>query len=305
MIGILFCLPSFALHYPLPTGGSDVFGKIQVASVQPNDTFTDIARQYDVGYFELVEANPEVNPDKLVPGTVLIIPTQHVLPQVPHDGIIINLASMRLYFFPKGKNYFYTYPIGIGKEDWGTPLGVLRIIEKIKNPVWVVPKSVMTYRKEQGDPLPEMVPSGPDNPLGYFALRLSKPTYLIHGTNDDDSVGRRSSAGCIHLYPKDIEQLFRMTSINTRVLIINQPYVAGWGDGKLLIEAHLPLQEDREALVDTKAVVTALVSSLLANDNMDQEVHWDKAAEILKEHTGIPTIIGFDQDVSLKSQRIE
>ena len=286
-----FSSETWALKLPFPGKDDDIAGKVQFARVKDGDTFATIARRYDVGFYELVESNPEVSPDSPRPDTVLIVPTQYVLPHVPHVGIVINLAAMRLYYFPKGKKYFYTFPVGIGKQNWGSPLGVLHIIQKIKDPKWIVPASIRKYREEHGDPVSRVVDSGPDNPLGYFAMRLSDPTYLIHGTNDPSSVGRRSSAGCIHLYPEDIKQLFAMTTVRTRVLIINQPYTAGWEKNKLYIEAHLPLQEQREELSNTSAVAVALINSLLG-DVSDPQIDWKKASQIVKEHMGIPTFVG-------------
>jgi len=286
-----FCSKSLALRFPFPSKGSDLFGKVIFGEVQQGDDFAKIARRYDVGFYELVEANPEVNPNQPVPGTVLIIPRQYLLPHVPRVGIVINLATMRLYYFPKNKRYFYTFPIGIGRRDWMSPLGELKIIQKIKNPVWVVPDSIMKYRRENGDPVPKVVQSGPDNPLGYYAMRLSKPTYLIHGTNEPSSVGRRSSAGCIHLYPEDIKSLFTMIPVGERVFVINQPYIAGKVNNKLYIEAHLPLAEQRASLTNTSAVVVALINSILGNSE-GLDVDWQKAGEIVKEHMGIPTLVG-------------
>ena len=292
IVGLMFFyLSALASKFPLPPKGDDLFGKIQFATVNPGDTFVTIGMKYDVGFYELVAANPEVDPDNLSPNTILIIPTRYILPHVEHTGIIINLATMRLFYFPENKNYFYTYPIGIGKYDWGTPLGLLRIIQKIQNPVWVVPDSIMKYRQEHGDPVPKVVLPGPDNPLGEFAMRLSKPTYLIHGTNDPGSVGRRSSAGCIHLYPEDIKRLFDMIPMGTRVLVINQPYQVGTQGGKLYIEAHLPLKEQRDTSENTSAIVTALISSALGSDD-NLKINWQKAGEVVKEHTGIPTRVG-------------
>lgn len=291
---IFFTASSLALRFSLPEKGSDLFGKIQFASVQKGYSFAKIARQYDVGYFELVEANPEVDPNQLLPGTALIIPTQYLLPHVSRNGIIINLATMRLYYFPKGENCFYTYPVGIARFNWSSPLGEFHIIQKIQNPVWVVPDSIFRYRQENGDPVPRVVPSGPNNPLGYYALRLSNPTYLIHGTNDPDSVGRRSSAGCIHLYPEDIKQLFIMVSVNTPVLIINQPYVLGLDEGKLYIEAHLPLEEQREKLsMNIHNVVMTLINDFLKNSKENFSIDWQKTNEIVKEHVGIPAVVNF------------
>lgn len=282
---------TWALRFPLPPKGVDLFGKIQFARVKKGDDFEKIARRYDVGFYELVEANPHVQPDHPKPNTILIVPTQYLLPNVARSGIIINLASMRLFYFPAGKPYFYTYPVGIGKQNWSTPLGELHIIQKIKDPVWVVPDSVMKYRKAHGDPVPKVVQPGPDNPLGKFAMRLSIPTYLIHGTNEPGSVGRRSSAGCIHLYPEDIKQLFAITPLKTRVFIMNQPYQVGWNHTRLYIEAHLPLIEERDELADVPAVMKALVNSFV--DAAEKPgVNWKKADEVIEEHTGLPTIVG-------------
>ena len=292
---IFFVNSIFALCFSLPSDGNDLVGYIQSVCVQQGDTFTAIAQRYDVGYFQLVEANSKVDPDHLQPKTVLIIPTQYVLPSVPKKDIIINLAAMRLYYFPKGKNYFYTYPVGVGRFNWSTPLGKLHIIQKIKNPVWVVPDSILHYRQENGDPIPKIVPSGPESPLGYYALRLSQPTYLIHGTNDPSSVGRRSSAGCIHLYSKDIKALFKMVSVNMSVFIINQPYILGWNRGKLYIEAHWPLKERRVKSIDnpSSAAVT-LIQYRLKNTKRFQ-VNLSKVTEILNDHTGLPVLVNFSK----------
>lgn len=286
---LLFSTSSWALKFALPAANEDVFGHIQFAQVENGDNFPKIAEHYDVGFYELVEANPGIDPDHPPVNTVLVIPTRYILPPVPREGIVINLGEMRLFYFPKGKNYFYTYPVGIGKEDWGTPLGVLAITQKIKNPVWVVPDSIYEFRKAQGDPVPHVMPSGPENPLGYYAMRLSKPTYLIHDTDDQSSVGRRSSAGCIHLYSKDIKPLFEMTALNTPVRIINEPYLLGWHNHQIYLEAHLPLEEQREALQNIPEVTRSLVSNLKSSDTVG--IEWNKAFAVTEEHMGLPIII--------------
>lgn len=281
---------AMALRLPLPPPGVDLTGHLTFAMVQSGDDFAKIARRYDIGYFELEETNPQVDSLHPRPGTEVIIPTQYLLPKVPRQGLVINLASMRLFYFPQGASYFYTYPVGIGKYNWSTPLGQMSIIQKIKNPIWTVPESIMKYREENGDPVPKQVPAGPDNPLGKFAMRLSSPTYMIHGTNDPASVGRRSSAGCIHLYPEDIKALFSMLPLKTPVLIINQPYKAGWADGRLYMEAHLPLKELRDQFTSASAVVISLIDSL--SDENSEYVNWLQADNIIRDHTGIPTVVG-------------
>ncbi|WP_267257041.1 L,D-transpeptidase family protein [Coxiella endosymbiont of Ornithodoros maritimus] len=301
---IFFLNPTFALRLPLPLSCNDLVGQIQFASVREGETFATIAERYDVGYYQLVEANPEVDPNQLQPGSVLIIPTQYLLPPAPKEGIIINLAAMRLYYFPKGKNYFYTYPVGIGRFNWSTPLGKLHIIQKIKNPVWVVPDSILHYRQENGDPVPKVMPSGPENPLGYYALRLSQPTYLIHSTNDPSSVGRRSSAGCIHLYPGDMKALFGMIFVDTPVLIINQPYVVGQNDGKLYLEAHLPLKEDRKELfANLSRIVETLINEHLKSVPEEPRINLQKATEIVKEHIGLPALVSLSKASSNTPQQ--
>lgn len=280
---------SLALQFPLPKQGNDLVGQLQFVQTQPGDTFAALAEKYDVGYYQLYAANPEVNPKELTPYTELIIPTQFILPHIKREGIVIDLGAMRLYYFPKNENVVYTYPVGIGQQDWNSPIGTLDIIQKEKNPVWVVPQSIYDFRKKNGDPVPHMLPSGPNNPLGFYALRLSLPTYLIHGTNDPASVGRRSSAGCIHLYANDIQELFNIVTLKTNVQFINQPYLIGLQDGDVYLEAHLPLKEQREALANRRVDVVGLVGSL--NLPAIAKVDWQKADMVLKEHTGVPVLI--------------
>lgn len=286
LLCLLLPLTACAQKLPLPPKGDDLVGSLTSTVIHSNDTIASIARKNDIGFFAILEANPQLDPKHLLPGTEIIIPKQFLLPQVPHKGIVINLSSMRLFYFPQGQKYFYSYPIGIGKKDWNTPVGKLKIVEKIENPKWHVPKSIYEYRKENGDPVPHVVPSGPKNPLGYFAMRLSLPTYLIHGTNDPASVGVRSSAGCIHLYPEDIKQLFSLIKVGTPVLILNSPYIAGYHNEKLYIEAHLPLQEDRlrlsHVLVDTSNLALSVGKTLKQINKLD-------AFSIIHFHTGIPT----------------
>lgn len=279
--------PAMALKMPLPKG--DVFGEMNSTIVPQGKTLFEIAREHDLGFFELVEANPNVNPDKLVSGTDVILPTRFILPTEKREGIIINLGTMRLYYFPKNKDYFYTYPIGIGKENWETPLGTMSIIEKTKDPIWIVPKSIFDYRKAHGDPVPKIVPAGKDNPLGRYAMRLSRPTYLIHGTNDPTSVGVRSSAGCIHLYPEDIQELFENIPLKTPVTIINKPYLFGSQNNQLLVEAHLPLAEVREQYAN-------IAESIEDNEELKKQpnVQLNKieALAAIKNHLGVPQVIG-------------
>lgn len=282
---------SFAKTFPLPAEG-DVVGKIGTATIKPGDNFAQLARDYDLGYFELTEANPGVDPDNPKPGTVIVIPSRYILPNAPRRGLVVNIAEMRLYYYPHGRAEVITYPIGIGREGEDTPIGVMSIIERRYKPTWNVPESIRTMRAKEGVFLPKAVPPGPENPLGEYALRLSNPTYLIHGTNEPlGGIGRRSSSGCLRLYPEDIERLYHMVSNGTPVYIINEPYKAGWSQGKLYLESHVPLQESGNKALDDPAQIKHVVNTAL-QAHQAGFVDWNKALQISEEVQGIPQQIG-------------
>jgi L,D-transpeptidase ErfK/SrfK len=228
--------------------GSDVVGEVQVIRARYEDTFLDIARAYDLGYDELVDANPGVDPWLPGAGTRIVLPTQFVLPDAPREGIVLNLAAKRLFYFPEPRPgelpQVVTHPVGIGREGWGTPLGTTKVVAKMRDPVWVVPPSIRREHAEAGDPLPARVPPGPDNPLGRHALRLGLPSYLIHGTNKPGGIGMRVSHGCIQLFPEDIAALFAEVPVGTPVRIVNQPRLLGWRGDNLYLEVHPPLEDD-------------------------------------------------------------
>jgi L,D-transpeptidase ErfK/SrfK len=218
-----------------------MIGKLQWVQTLPGENFHTIGRRYGVGYHEIVEANPGLDSEALEPGTPIVLPTYFVLPPGPRKGIVINLAELRLYYYGKGS--VLTYPIGIGRANWDTPLGKSYILAKLKDPIWHVPKSIQEASKKEGPILPDRVSPGEDNPLGPYALRLHYYNYLIHGTNEIEGVGRRSTAGCIRMFPEDIKELFDTVSKGTQVNIINEPYKIGWdGQKHLYLEAHLPLK---------------------------------------------------------------
>jgi L,D-transpeptidase ErfK/SrfK len=239
-------------HFDL-AAGQELVGQAQVLFTRQENTFSAIAQAYDLGYEELRHANPGV--DHWLPGeaTPVYLPTEMILPDVPHEGIVINVPAMRLWYFAEEKHpaeateplaRVTTYPIGVGAEGWATPYGEATVTQKARDPVWYVPASVRKEHAARGENLPSVVPPGPDNPLGRHALALSIPGYLIHGTNKPAGVGMRSSHGCIRLYPQDVEALFERVQRGTKVRLVNQPVVAGWRDGQLYLEVHRPLAED-------------------------------------------------------------
>lgn len=219
-------------------------GLVSRVTVGADDSLIELARSYGIGYNEIVAANPGVDPFIPTEGTEVIIPAAWLLPDVPKvEGIVINLAEMRLYLFRSGKSHSVeTFPVGIGDEEWDTPTGSYQIIEKTENPAWYVPPSIRAHEPN----LPNIVPAGPDNPLGTHALRLSNRTVLIHGTNRPFGIGRRVSHGCIHLYPEDIRVLFPKVKLGVMVTIIRQQVKATLADGRVLVEVHVDGDENLE-----------------------------------------------------------
>lgn len=234
--------------FVLTTPGQSVIGEPQVVFARDEDTLSDLAREYGLGYDEIIAANPGVDPWLPGKGTPILLPTQFVLPDVDRSGVVLNIASKRLFYFPLPddgeKQRVLTYPIGIGRVGWETPLGETTVVSKAKDPHWWVPASVRREHAEMGDPLPSVVPPGPDNPLGHRVLKLDMPGYLIHGTNAPYGVGMRVSHGCVRLYPENIELLYDLIAIGEAVTILNEPYLFGRAGGALFFEAHEPLEDD-------------------------------------------------------------
>ncbi len=240
--------PILANHYVINSPQQTVVGVPQVVLARGEDTLSDLARAYGLGYDELIAANPGVDP--WMPGdrTPVLLPTQFVLPDTPREGIVLNIASKRLFYYPQmpagQPQVVKTFPIGIGRVGWETPIGATQVVAKAVNPSWYVPASVRREHAELGTPLPQVVPPGPDNPLGTRVLKLEMPGYLIHGTNQPYGVGMRVSHGCIRLYPENIEYLYELVGIGEPVRIINEPFLIGERNGELLFEAHVPLEDD-------------------------------------------------------------
>ncbi len=279
-----------ANSFPLPAQG-DVVGHLEVAIAKNGDSFSQIARDHDLGYIELAEANPGVDPNHIAAGTVLIVPNQFILPNSPRQGLVINLAEMRLYFYPANTGTVITHPLGIGRGGEDTPVSVMKVIEHIPNPTWTATKTMRELRAKEGVILPKSVPPGPDNPLGKFAMRLSSPTYLIHGTNDPlGGVGRRSSSGCMRLYPEDIEALYHQVKNGTPVYIVNQPYKVGWFENQLYIESHVALESNIEQGHTDIENIKNLIND--ATRNKSVQIAWDKAIQIASETQGWPQAIG-------------
>ena len=280
------------------TPDEGVVGVVQVVSAGKDDTLTDIARRFNVGYEEILRANPKVDPWLPGEGRQIIVPTQFVLPDAPRTGVVINIPAMRIYYYPPVKRgerpVVLTHPIGIGKVGWRTPEGVTKIVRRQKDPTWRVPQSVRKEHHENGDDLDPVIGPGPDNPLGKYAFYLQWPSYLIHGTNKPAGVGLRSSHGCIRLYPEDIEQFYNMVPIGTQVRVVNQPFVFGWHEGQLYMQPYDVLEDDTR---DWSKAPHKLLSKSLAAQLQQQvqaaheHVNWDLVSSLARDPRGVPVPI--------------
>jgi L,D-transpeptidase ErfK/SrfK len=300
--------PAVAEIFELPPEGYDVIGAVSTISARQEDTLVDIARRHGLGYEDIVRANPDVNiwlPGK---GTEIVLPTRYVLPAGPREGVVLNLAEYRLYYYPEPKDgeaaYVMTYPISIGRMDWETPLGLTTVISKVRNPTWYPPQSVRDEHAADGKSLPRIVPPGPKNPLGKYAMRLGLPGYLIHGTNRPAGVGMRVTHGCVRMFPEDIDFLFGHIDVSTKVRIVNEPVKIGWYGDALVMEVHPVLKV--EALLAESDVQPVDDSDIVARDPLTivteqfitvtgeraGELDWYLVEEILGRSDGIPVAVG-------------
>ncbi len=277
-------------HYHID---EDVIGNIAIHTIRDGDNFLQLAQRFRVGFNELVDANPDVDPWIPNQDAQIIIPTQYVLPNTERNGVVINLAELRLYHFHEVEGEtasVSTYPISIGKGgQWETPLTYTHITSKIANPNWYPPASIRKEHEENNDPLPEVVPPGPDNPLGDYKIGLALSGYLIHGTNVPEGIGMRVTHGCIRLHPTGIENLFNNVQVNTPVTIINQPYKVGWRENKLYVETHSEIEEQEKA---ASRNLTEFVQMVVAKTKDIQqegfEILWDLGYQEARQKRGVP-----------------
>ncbi|MFZ2403719.1 MAG: L,D-transpeptidase family protein [Methylobacter sp.] len=274
-------------EFELPDG-ENMVGTLAAIETRENDALPDIARHFGLGYNDISIANSNVSPWTPAPGSRVLLPLQFILPDSPHKGIALNLANMRLFYYPKKQpGKVYTFPVGIGRQGWNTPMGLTSIVAKDANPNWYVPESIHREHAEKGDTLPKVVGSGPDNPLGLYAMRLGIPGYLIHGTNKPYGIGMQISHGCVQLYPEDIEVLFKKATVGMPVRIIHQPYLTAWQQDMLYLEAHEPLPKWAKEKAKLKKQVVKQLQELSAKKSVT--VDWDKVERILQRSDGIPT----------------
>lgn len=278
--------------------GQDIVGVVQRTTVTQEDTLTDIARRFNVGYEEILRANPGVDPWLPGEGREIVVPTQFILPNTERKGIVVNIPQMRLFYFPpqkKGeKQTVMTFPIGIGKVGWKTPEGTTKIVRRQKDPTWRPTPSIIKEHRENGEELERVIGPGPDNPLGRYAFYLGWPSYMIHGTNKPAGVGVRSSHGCLRLYPEDIQVLFESAPIGTQVRAVNEPFVFGWKDGELNMQAFGAMEDDTRdwARAEKKLLSKSLGTSIQKElKKRKEEMKWDLVSRLVHEPRGIPVSI--------------
>jgi L,D-transpeptidase ErfK/SrfK len=294
LTAILISANSQATTYQLPAApGDSLIGELPETGLytraRKDDTLLDIALAYDIGQNEIVRTNPNV--DRWLPGqdTEIRIPDSRLLPDTKQRGLILNLPEYRLYYYPKDQpGQVITHPISIGRMDWDTPLGTTKIIAKTKDPQWRPPASIKAEHAAQGDPLPDVVPAGPNNPLGRYAMRLGIPGYLIHSTNKPLGVGMRVSHGCVRMYPNDIERLFPIIKTGTPVEIVNQPIKVGWLNNKLYIEVYPELEGQESGFGDRLAKAMDLIQKLNSNVPV---LDTDALRDALTLSNGLPVAI--------------
>lgn len=290
LLGSLGALHSAqAMDYPLPPQGSRLIGQNQAYTIQEGDkNLQAIARRFNTAAQLILESNNTIAPVYPAPGTMITIPSQMLLPDTPREGIVVNLAELRLYYYPPGENIVQVYPLGIGQLGLETPVTTTRVSQKIPNPTWTPTAGIRERSLAQGIKLPPVVPAGPNNPLGRFALRLAEGhgEYLIHGTNAPDSVGLRVSSGCMRMNAPDIKALFSQVKVGTRVQVINEPVKYSIEpDGKRYVEVHRPLARiDGENPQTTPILHSAGFASFVNGEDSDQAlIH-----KALSRRAGIP-----------------
>jgi L,D-transpeptidase ErfK/SrfK len=290
--------------YPIPQGHDDIIGAATGYKIQPGDTLLDLGRWFGLSAKEVSDANGRIDWWRPGVGKDVILPSAHILPEGPRIGIVLNIPEMRLYYYypapaysrHKGKltpaamgrsaaQVIYTFPVGLGRFDWKTPVGAWTVVARTKDPTWVVPEDIYQEHLERDGEAEHVVHGGdPDNPLGRYRLKLSLPEYALHGTDVPWGIGMNVSHGCIRLYPEDIERLFEKVKVGTPGRFVYQPIKFGWRGDSLYVEVHDDLYAKYPGL--WKHAV-AEVRRLGLGDDVDAR----KLEKAVEAKSGIPTYV--------------
>lgn len=279
--------------YVLSGDRSDVIGELSLTTSVHEDTLSDLARAYSQGYKEMRLANPGIDPWIPGEGAEIVVPNLYVLPAAPREGIVINVPEMRMYLYKRGagqQTEVLTFPVSIGRQQWTTPHGATSITAKVRDPAWYPPASIREEHAAEGRPLPNVVPAGPDNPLGAHALRLGIPGYLIHGTNKPYGIGMRVTHGCVRMYPKDVATVYDLAAVGTQVRIVNQPYKVGLAHGRIYLEVHPHLDEDEDEFDDQYSLVVKLILERVKG--LNAQLVWAGIRRVIDAKDGVPQVVG-------------
>lgn len=289
---LVFVLLVLSISAEARTYDKDYIGEIEIYRTAFEDTLVHLARDHDLGFVEIRAANPNVDPWIPGAGTKIILPKQHLLPDAPREGIVINLPEMRLYFFSEGGEAPKTYAIGIGREGLKTPVGSTKISWKKVGPIW----SPTPRMRKENPSLPATVPAGPENPMGTHAMYLGWPQYAIHGTNKPYGIGRRVSSGCIRMYPEGIKDIFPRVPVGTKVTVVDQPVKVGWIEDKMYIEVH-PTQKqslkiEDEGLLKTYEITKEDMKRIAGKaGSYANQIDWESVREAVRKHSGYPVAV--------------
>lgn len=296
-VSVFFSLSINAAVFHLPKNGDSVIGELQSVEVKAGDTLLAIAQQHGIGSLALLLANPQIQSQKINLGERVEIPSLYILPPRQYRrGLVINIPELRAYYFTPD-NYVMSYPLGIGRQNWRTPIGETKVIKKVKKPTWHAPKSIQKYALDMfAIAIPDEVPPGPANPLGDYAIYFEIPGYLMHGNNLPWSIGQFSSSGCVRMHNEDVSVLYKEIDIGTPVFIIHQPYKAGWKNGKLYLEVHKAI-EDKEGIYAQATISAQDIVRQAAREHVNALINWVKVDRVIKDQTGIPTEVGYDPSI--------
>jgi L,D-transpeptidase ErfK/SrfK len=294
--------------YPLPEGHDNIIGNLVTYRLQKGDTLLDVGRWFGVTAPEISNANGHIDWWGPPAGRDIILPDEFILPDTPHVGIILNIPEMRIYYYypsptgpvlGRGKvtkaampiksnvhaDVVYTFPVGLGRYDWKTPVGAFTVKGKTKNPTWNVPLDIYQEHLERDGEADHMIPGGdPDNPLGLYRLELTLPEYALHGTNVPWGVGMEVSHGCVRLYPEDIDRLFHKVKVGTPGEFIYQPIKFGWRGNALYVEVH-------DDLYGRFPGAWAHALEEVKRRGLEDQVDTTKLQKAVEEKTGVPTYI--------------
>ncbi len=286
----LLCTQSFALVFNLPEKNNNVIGQVFYIQSKPGDTLHSLAKHYDIGWLRMRDANHHIKNRRLKAGTQVVIPQRFILPK-DRRGIVVNLAELRLYYFPKNRAVVYTYPVGVGRNNWRTPTLNTIVYRKKELPTWYIPESIRDETAlKKGIFLPEKIGPGPKNPLGPYAMYLLKRGYLIHGNNAPNTIGTYASSGCIRMFNHDIEQLFHVVPRKTTVKIVHHSNKVGRRGNQLYLEVHRSMSHKEKINPLNYTTAKSEITSMTAG--LNAKINWRKVRLIQRQRQGIPTRIG-------------